>query len=105
MVTSLVNKSLTLVLALIMGVVAVSLIVQAGPGLVGDMIVDVDDSYVENATGCYIDQPAGTGDTEVEGFYCTGFSLLPLIIVALFFIAIAALVISVFAGYIKLPKL
>lgn len=96
------DKSLSLVLALVIGVVAVSILVSAGPQLVGDMVTDVDNSYIENTTGCYIDQPAGTADTEVESFYCTGFSLMPLVIIALFFIAVIALVIGIFTGHIKM---
>lgn len=94
------DKALSLVLALVIGLVAVSILVTAGPSLVGDMVTEVDASYIENATGCYIDQPAGTPDTEVEGFYCTGFSLLPLVIIAMFFIAVISLIIGIFTGHI-----
>lgn len=98
------SKSINMVVALILGVVAVAILVSAGPSLVGNMITDVEDSYIENATGCYIDQPAGTvgGDTLVEGFYCTGFGLMPLVIIGLFFAAVIGFVIAIFTGHIKL---
>lgn len=99
------NKAIMLVISLVLAVVGVTIFVSAGPSLVGDMITAVDDSYVSNTTGCYIDEPAGTPDTEVEGFYCTGFGLLPLVIIGLFFAVVISLILGVFGGYLKLPNM
>lgn len=100
-----IGKAISVVLAIVFGLVGVVMLVTAGPSLVGDMIVEVEGSYIENATGCYIDQPTGTPDTEVESFYCTGFGLMPLVIVALFFALVIGFIVSIFLGWVKIPKL
>ncbi len=99
--TAMINKSIAMVLGIVFGVVGVVLLLQAGPSLVGDAIVAVDDSYIENATGCYIDQASGP-DTQVEDFYCTGFGLLPLVLIGLFFAAVIGFLVSIFTGHLKI---
>lgn len=88
-------------LGIVFGLVGLLILFSATPPLIGDMIVQAQDSYVSNTTGCYIDQPAGTGDTPVEDFYCTGFDLMPLIIIGLFFAVIVTFVLAIFTGHLK----
>lgn len=96
---------LTVVIALILGVVGLSLFFSAAPSLIGDILVANDDAYISNTTGCYINEPVGTPDTEVNPIYCTGLGIMPLLIIGLFIVVIVGLVIGIFTGFVKIPGL
>lgn len=95
-----INKAITVVIGLILGVVGLLIFIQATPPLVGKMIVAIGDTYLKNATGCYIVD--GTTYTPVDSFYCTGLDLTPLIIIGLFFAGIVTFIVGVMTKHIRI---
>lgn len=96
-----INKVMSIVVMLILAMVGFTVLFAIAPSLLGTTLSSIDNGYLLNATGCYVDMPTPTVDVLTSDVYCTMGALYP----TLYIFAFVVVVILLFVGMFKTGKI
>ena len=96
------SKVMDAVIGLVMLLVAVVVLMNVGPSLLGSAVTSASTGYISNATGCFIDSPSPTADVAVNSVYCSTFTVFPIIMVIVFIVMVLGVVFAVLKKHAKI---